>query len=224
MVFESTDSWPSDEGQEREMPPPLSSYGFQKLAVEYFARGRVGPVPAALHDRPPVQLRRHRRGPGAGRRRGAQRQREAGHEPRRARPRAEGAEGPGPAAHPRRRHPGPPLHLRRRPGPGIVTAMEHPAARNDDFNLSTARVHHRARAGRAHLAQDQGPDVPLPLRVRPGLRARRAASGCPATDKAQRGPRLRGHHDRSTRCSTRSSPGSSRRWPTAASSVVRGGR
>jgi len=38
MVFESADSWPSYEGQEREIPPPKSSYGFQKLAVEYFAR------------------------------------------------------------------------------------------------------------------------------------------------------------------------------------------
>ncbi len=38
MVFESADTWPSHEGQEREIPPPLSSYGFQKLAVEYFAR------------------------------------------------------------------------------------------------------------------------------------------------------------------------------------------
>jgi UDP-glucose 4-epimerase len=38
MVFESADSWPSEEGQEREIPPPVSSYGFQKLAVEYFAR------------------------------------------------------------------------------------------------------------------------------------------------------------------------------------------
>ena len=37
MVFESADSWPSYEGQERVVPPPLSSYGFQKLAVEYFA-------------------------------------------------------------------------------------------------------------------------------------------------------------------------------------------
>ena len=26
------------EGDERQVPPPLSSYGFQKLAVEYFAR------------------------------------------------------------------------------------------------------------------------------------------------------------------------------------------
>jgi UDP-glucose 4-epimerase len=38
MVFESADHWPSHEGQERQVPPPLSSYGFQKLAVEYFAR------------------------------------------------------------------------------------------------------------------------------------------------------------------------------------------
>jgi UDP-glucose 4-epimerase len=38
MVFESTPSWPSSEGDERTIPPPLSSYGFQKLAVEYFAR------------------------------------------------------------------------------------------------------------------------------------------------------------------------------------------
>jgi UDP-glucose 4-epimerase len=38
MVFESADSWPSREGQEAAIPPPRSSYGFQKLAVEYFAR------------------------------------------------------------------------------------------------------------------------------------------------------------------------------------------
>ncbi len=38
MVFESAADWPSAEGQQKEIPPPLSSYGFQKLAVEYFAR------------------------------------------------------------------------------------------------------------------------------------------------------------------------------------------
>ena len=37
MVFESATRWPSKEGDERLVPPPLSSYGFQKLAVEYFA-------------------------------------------------------------------------------------------------------------------------------------------------------------------------------------------
>ena len=38
MVYESTDRWPSEEGDELLVPPPMSSYGFQKLAVEYFAR------------------------------------------------------------------------------------------------------------------------------------------------------------------------------------------
>jgi nucleoside-diphosphate-sugar epimerase len=38
MVYESTRHWPSREGDERRIPPPRSAYGFQKLAVEYFAR------------------------------------------------------------------------------------------------------------------------------------------------------------------------------------------
>ncbi|MBI1844159.1 MAG: NAD(P)-dependent oxidoreductase [Actinobacteria bacterium] len=38
MVFESAEHWPSKEGDERNIAPPLSSYGFQKLAVEYYAR------------------------------------------------------------------------------------------------------------------------------------------------------------------------------------------
>ena len=38
MVYESSEHWPSKEGDERLIPPPLSSYGFQKLAVEYYAK------------------------------------------------------------------------------------------------------------------------------------------------------------------------------------------
>ena len=38
MVYESAQTWPSVEGEELLCPPPRSSYGFQKLAVEYFAR------------------------------------------------------------------------------------------------------------------------------------------------------------------------------------------
>jgi len=38
MVYESTTHWPSTEGDELTIPPPHSSYGFQKLAVEYWAR------------------------------------------------------------------------------------------------------------------------------------------------------------------------------------------
>jgi nucleoside-diphosphate-sugar epimerase len=39
MVFESTAKFPTPEGAERTSPPPISTYGFQKLASEYFARG-----------------------------------------------------------------------------------------------------------------------------------------------------------------------------------------
>jgi UDP-glucose 4-epimerase len=39
MVFESTTEHPTPEGAERRSPPPLSTYGFQKLSTEYFARG-----------------------------------------------------------------------------------------------------------------------------------------------------------------------------------------
>ena len=39
MVFESTNTFPSHEGQQRECPPPQSTYGFQKLACEYYAQG-----------------------------------------------------------------------------------------------------------------------------------------------------------------------------------------
>lgn len=39
MVFESTTEFPSREGAERRSPPPMSTYGFQKLACEYFAQG-----------------------------------------------------------------------------------------------------------------------------------------------------------------------------------------
>lgn len=38
MVFESTTKWPSIEGDQLQISPPMSSYGFQKLAVEYFAK------------------------------------------------------------------------------------------------------------------------------------------------------------------------------------------
>src|ERR1700683_482752 len=43
MVFESASEWPSYEGQEREVPPPLSSYGFQKLVVGDFPKAAGGP-------------------------------------------------------------------------------------------------------------------------------------------------------------------------------------
>ena len=65
MVFESTTVFPTPEGAERTSPPPISTYGFQKLASEYFAHGRLGAVPAPVHDPAAVQLRGHRRAAGA---------------------------------------------------------------------------------------------------------------------------------------------------------------
>jgi len=39
MVYESTLTYPTPEGEQRRCPPPQSTYGFQKLATEYFAQG-----------------------------------------------------------------------------------------------------------------------------------------------------------------------------------------
>ncbi|MCZ7527363.1 MAG: NAD(P)-dependent oxidoreductase [Acidimicrobiia bacterium] len=139
MVFESATSWPSYEGQEREIPPPMSSYGFQKLAVEYFAR--------AAHDQYglPFTIVRPFNCVGIGEMR-AQGEVEVlsgnvklamshvvpdlvqkvvkGQDPLRIL-------GDGHQV----RHYTYGGDLAR----GIVTAMEHPAALNEDFNLSTDR-------------------------------------------------------------------------------------
>ena len=39
MVFESASVFPTPEGEQLKSPPPLSTYGFHKLACEYFAKG-----------------------------------------------------------------------------------------------------------------------------------------------------------------------------------------
>jgi nucleoside-diphosphate-sugar epimerase len=39
MVFENATVFPTPEGEQKRCPPPSSTYGFQKLACEYFARG-----------------------------------------------------------------------------------------------------------------------------------------------------------------------------------------
>ena len=117
MVFESTDSWPSYEGQEREVPPPQSSYGFQKLAWS------TSPAPPTTSTGSPTRSSARSTASGIGESRALGDEEilsgnvTARHEPCGPRPGAEGAQGSGPAAHPGRRQPGPPLHLRRRPGP-----------------------------------------------------------------------------------------------------------
>ncbi len=39
MVYESTAEYPTPEGAEMRCPPPKSTYGFQKLATEYYVKG-----------------------------------------------------------------------------------------------------------------------------------------------------------------------------------------
>ena len=39
MVYENATVWPTPEGEQRRCPPPHSTYGFQKLATEYYAQG-----------------------------------------------------------------------------------------------------------------------------------------------------------------------------------------
>lgn len=39
MVYESATEFPTPEGAQLKSPPPISTYGFQKLASEYFAKG-----------------------------------------------------------------------------------------------------------------------------------------------------------------------------------------
>ena len=217
MVFESTDALAVVRGRRAGGPAAAVVVRLPEARGRVLRQRRLGPVRAAVHDRAAVQLRRHRRGPRARRRRGRWRQREAGDEPRRARPRAEGR------SRARTRCTSSATATRSGTTPTAATWPRHrrprwstPTRCNDDFNLSTAAVDDRARAGRADLAQDQGPGRAVPLRQRPAVRARRAEARArrregQARCSASRRPR------RSTTCSTRSSRGSPRRWPTGAS-------
>ncbi|MDQ7909864.1 NAD-dependent epimerase/dehydratase family protein [Phytohabitans sp. ZYX-F-186] len=161
MVFESTERWPSREGDERRVPPPLSSYGFQKLAVEYYARA------AWEQYRLPYTIVRPFNcvGVGEGRALGE----------------AEVLSGNVKLA---MSHVVPdlvqkivkgqdPLHILGEGNQvrhytyggdlaaGIVTAMEHPAAVNEDFNLSTAESTTVLELAQVIWGKIKGPEVPF---------------------------------------------------------------
>jgi UDP-glucose 4-epimerase len=163
MVFESTDRWPSKEGDERRIPPPLSSYGFQKLAVEYFARAAFDQYGLPYTIVRPFNCV----GVGEGRALGE----------------AEVLSGNVKLA---MSHVVPDLVQKVLKGQdplrilgdgtqvrhytyggdlarGIVTAMEHPAALNEDFNLSTARSTTVAELAEVIWRKIKGPGVPLRL-------------------------------------------------------------
>jgi len=161
MVFESTTTWPSVEGDERKVPPPLSSYGFQKLAVEYFARA------AWDQYRLPYTIVRPFNCVGIGESRalgdveigsGNVKLAMSHVVPDLVQKVLKGQD---------------PLHILGDGGQlrhytyggdlarGIVTAMEHPAALNEDFNLSTARSTTVLELAEVIWAKINGPDRPF---------------------------------------------------------------
>jgi len=163
MVYERAASWPSREGDELAMPPPATAYGFSKLAVEYFARA------AWAQHRLPFTIVRPFNCVGAGEIRPA---------------RTPG--GPGALAV---GHVVPDLVHRALAGQdplrilgsgeqvryythgsdlarGIVTAMEHPAATGEDFNLAGDRGVTVAELAALIWHKVRGPDAPP--RILPG--------------------------------------------------------
>jgi nucleoside-diphosphate-sugar epimerase len=163
MVFESTEHWPSKEGDERRIPPPLSSYGFQKLAVEYYARAAWDQYKLPYTIVRPFNCV----GVGEGRALGE----------------AEVLSGNVKLA---MSHVVPdlvqkilkgqdPLHILGDGSQvrhytyggdlakGIVVAMEHDAARNEDFNISTAESTTVRELAEVIWRKIKGPDVPLRL-------------------------------------------------------------
>lgn len=161
MVFESADAWPSFEGQERQIPPPLSSYGFQKLAVEYFAKAAWDQYEL------PYTIVRPFNCVGIGESRalgdidvlsGNVKLAMSHVVPDLVQKVLKGQD---------------PLHVLGDGSQirhytyggdlakGVVTCMEHEAARNDDFNISTAESTTVLQLAEAIWAKIKGPDVPL---------------------------------------------------------------
>jgi UDP-glucose 4-epimerase len=161
MVFESTDRWPSVEGDQRLVPPPMSSYGFQKLAVEYFAQA------AWDQYRLPFTILRPFNCVGIGESRAAGDVEVLSGNVKLAMSHVvpdlvqkvlKGQD---------------PLHLLGDGtqvrhytyggdlAAGIVTAMEHPAALNEDFNLSTAESTTVRELAEVIWTKIKGPDAPF---------------------------------------------------------------
>ena len=156
MVYESATTFPSAEGDQFCDPPPVSSYGFQKLAVEYFAR--------AARDQHglPFTIVRPFNCVGTGEARSL---RDAG-----ADAAATGHVVPD-LARKVLSHQDPVRILgsgmQRRHytwggdlANGIVAAMEHPDAPGEDFNLSSAQGTTVLELARMIIAKVRGPDAP----------------------------------------------------------------
>jgi nucleoside-diphosphate-sugar epimerase len=140
MVFENATRFPTPESHLRECPPPTSTYGFQKLGCEYYARG------AWEQYRLPFTIARPFNCVGIGERRALNAKRIPSGNVTLAMSHVV------PDLVQKVQRGQDPLHILGRGNQvrhytyggdlarGIRLAMEHPAARNEDFNLSTAQA------------------------------------------------------------------------------------
>jgi nucleoside-diphosphate-sugar epimerase len=185
MVFESTTTWPSVEGDQLKVPPPLSSYGFQKLAVEYFAKAAWDQYQLPYTIVRPFNCV----GIGEGRALGEV-EVDSGNVklamshvvPDLVQKVIKGQD---------------PLHVLGDGSQvrhytyggdlaeGIITAMEHPDARNDDFNLSTAESTTVAELASVIWRKIKGPDVPIRLAHDPAFEYD-VQKRVPSVEKAKR--------------------------------------
>ena len=69
MVYESATVFPTPGGRAADLAAADQHVRLPEARGGVLRQGRLGAVPAAVHDRPAVQLRRHRRAPGAARHR-----------------------------------------------------------------------------------------------------------------------------------------------------------
>jgi UDP-glucose 4-epimerase len=161
MVFESSTVFPTPEGEQLRSPPPLSTYGFQKLATEYFARGA-----REQHELPYTIIRPFNCvGVGEGRALGDREVMSGNIKlamshvlPDLVQKALKGQN---------------PLHILgegnqvrcythgRDLGRGIAMCIEHPAALNEDFNLSTARQTSVLELAELVWRSVNGPDLPF---------------------------------------------------------------
>merc|ERR1712113_879380 len=161
MVYECTDTYPSKESDLKSCPPPQSTYGFQKLSTEYFAKG------AWQQHGVPYTIIRPFNAVGIGEQR-AQTDSEVfsgniklamSHVvPDLVQKVVKGQD---------------PLHIlgsgeQKRHytyagdlAKGIVTCIFDPRARNQDFNISVAKGHTVKELAQAIWLKMKGPDVPL---------------------------------------------------------------
>ena len=185
--------WPTPEGEQRRCPPPASTYGFQKLATEYYAQG------AWEQYQLPYTIIRPFNCVGIGERRAL-----CEHEvlsgnvqlamshvvPDLIQKVLKGQD---------------PLHLLGDGSQvrhytygadlarGIRLCIEKPEAVNEDFNLSTAESTTVLRTGRADLGEAAARRA-VPLRLRPAVSLRRAETRARTSSKAERAARLPGDH------------------------------